>query len=38
MEAAKLDTCAEFENYAVLLMYEMHIKENLVYDKHSGAD
>ena len=38
MEAAKLDTCAEFEKYVVLLMDEMHVMEDLVYDKHSGIE
>jgi len=32
MEAAKTDTCAEFEKFIVLLMDEMHVK-----DKHSGT-
>ena len=36
MEAAKIDICAEHEKFVVLLMDEMHIKEDLVYDKHSG--
>ena len=36
MEAAKIDTCAEFEKFVVLLMDEMHVKDDLVYDKHSG--
>ena len=35
IEAAKLQTCKEFQKYAVLVMDEMH-KEDLVYDKHSG--
>ena len=37
MEAAKIDTCKEYEKFIVLLMDEMHIKEDLVYDKHSGT-
>lgn len=36
MEAASIQTCAEHEKYVVLLMDEMHIKEDLVYNKHSG--
>jgi len=36
MEAANTQTCADHEKYVVLLMDEMHIKEDLVYDKHSG--
>ena len=37
MQAAKLDTCHEREKYVLLLLDEMHIREDLVYDKHSGA-
>ena len=36
MEAASIQTCAEHEKYVILLMDEMHIKEDLVYDNHSG--
>ena len=36
MEVAKISLCPEREKYVVLLMDEMHIKEDLVYDKHSG--
>ena len=36
IEAAKLQTCEEFQKYIVMVMDEMHIKEDLVYDKHSG--
>ena len=36
IEATKPQTCEEFQKYAVLVMDEMHIKEDLVYDKHSG--
>ena len=35
-EAAKVHTCQDFKKYIVLVMDEMHIKEDLVYDKHSG--
>jgi len=35
-QAAKLDECKEMEKYVILLLDEMHIKESLVYDKHSG--
>ena len=34
--AAKLDWCEEREKYVILLLDEMHIKESLVFDKHSG--
>ena len=36
IEAAKPSTCKEFQKYVVLVMDEMHIKEDFVYDKHSG--
>ena len=36
IEAVKLSICEEFQKYVVLVMDEMHIKEDLVYDKHSG--
>ena len=36
MMAAKIDTCPEREKYIIILMDEMHIKEGLVYDKHTG--
>lgn len=36
VEVANLNTCKEKDKYVILLMDEMHIKEDLVYDKHSG--
>ena len=36
VEVANLNTCEEKDKYAIILMDEMHIKEDLVYDKHSG--
>ncbi len=36
-EAAKLHSCKEYERCVVLLLDEMYIKEDLVYDKHSGS-
>ena len=35
-DAVKLDTAEEREKCVVLVMDEMHLKENLVYDKHTG--
>ena len=35
-DAVKLDTAEEREKCVVLIMDEMHLKENLVYDKHTG--
>ena len=34
--AANLDQCKEREKYIILLLDEMHVKEYLVFDKHSG--
>ena len=35
--AAKLSSCEEFQKCCIMLMDEMYIKEELVYDKHTGA-
>lgn len=35
-EAAAVETCLERDKYIAVLMDEMHIREDLVYDKHSG--
>ena len=37
MQAATLDTCEDWKKLVMLLLDEMHIKEDLVYDKHTGA-
>lgn len=37
MDIAAIDTCPERDKHIIILMDEMHIKENLVYDKHSGT-
>ena len=36
MSVGKVATCPEREKYVCILMDEMHIKSDLVYDKHSG--
>ena len=36
MEAAHIHTCPERDKYVALIMDEMHIKEDIVYDKHTG--
>ena len=36
MRAANPETCKEREKLVAILMDEMHIKEDLVYDKHTG--
>lgn len=38
MEAAQSRTCTEREKYVTLVMDEMHIKEDVVYDKHMSSD
>ena len=35
--AAKLTTCEEYEKLVVLLLDEMHVREDLIYEKHSGT-
>ena len=35
MMTAKIDSCSEREKYIIILMDEMHIKEDLMYDKHT---
>lgn len=36
MEAANLATCPERDRCVIIIMDEMHIKEDIVYDKHTG--
>ena len=36
MESAEITTCPGFTKYVFLLMDEIHVKENLVYEKHTG--
>ncbi|KAL5475437.1 hypothetical protein EMCRGX_G025254 [Ephydatia muelleri] len=35
-DAARLDWCPEREKYVILLLDEMHIRQDLVFDKHTG--
>ena len=37
MEAAKLLSCPDREKHVILLMDEMHLREDLVYDRHTGS-
>ena len=37
MEAAEIATCSEFEKYVAILIDEMHIKQDLVYNKSTGT-
>ena len=36
VRAAKVVSCPEREKYTILLLDEMHVREDLVYDKHTG--
>ena len=36
MEAAEVRTCPERNKCILLLLDEMHVREDLVYDKHEG--
>lgn len=36
MQAANLSSCPDWQKLTVLLLDEMYVKEDLVYDKHSG--
>ena len=36
MEAAQIHICPERDKYVILVMDEMYIKEDIVYDKHTG--
>ena len=36
LEAAKLNSSPSYHVYILILMDEMHIREELVYNKHSG--
>lgn len=38
MKAAKVDSCPDREKCVVMLLDEMHLREDLVFDKHTGAD
>lgn len=36
MEAAEVKTCPEHNRCVLLLLDEMHVREDLMYDKHEG--
>ena len=36
MEAANVVSCPERDKYIIIILDEMHIREDLVYDKHTG--
>ncbi len=35
--AAQIESCPEREKHVILLLDEMHIRQDLVFDKHTGA-
>ncbi len=37
IKATKLESCPERDKYVILLLDEMHIRQDIVYDKHTGA-
>ena len=37
MKAAKVESCPDREKCVIMLLDEMHLREDLVFDKHSGA-
>ena len=37
IKASKVDSCPERDKCVLILLDEMHIREQLVFDKHSGA-
>ncbi len=37
VDAAKIVSCPERERCVILLLDEMHIRQDLVFDKHTGA-
>jgi len=37
MDLAKIDSCAERDKYVIIILDEMHIREDIVYDKHTGT-
>lgn len=36
MDSAHIESCPEREKFVIIIMDEMHIREDLVYDKHTG--
>lgn len=36
MEAASIESCTYREKHVIIIMDEMHVREGLVYDKHTG--
>lgn len=36
MDCAGIETCPERDRHVILILDEMHVRENIVYDKHTG--
>jgi hypothetical protein len=36
MELAQIDSCETRDKCVIIIMDEVHIREDIVYDKHSG--
>ena len=36
MDTANILDCTEREKYIILILDEVHVRENLVYNKHTG--
>ena len=36
-DTAHISSCPEKDKWVILMMDEMHLKENLVFDKHTGT-
>ena len=37
MDTADILNCTEREKYVIIIFDEMHVRENLVYNKHTGT-
>lgn len=37
MDMANINSCPERDKYVIIIMDEMHIREDIVYDKQSGV-
>lgn len=37
MDTADILNCAERDRYVIIIFDEMHVRENIVYNKHTGA-
>lgn len=36
MDTANIESCPERERNVIIILDEMHIRESIVYDKHTG--